>query len=123
MRRLWVIPFSLVVVLVALRPIPIIPIRFYYHEGRPTRWGRFVNATWARIFRTPIGPSFLAELETRGRKSGLARSVPIVIGDYEGEQYVVSMLGERSGWVPNIRAAGGRAAINHGTKRDVQLVE
>jgi hypothetical protein len=33
------------------------------------------------------------------------------------------MLGERSPWVRNIRAAGGAAAIKHGQRHDVHLVE
>jgi hypothetical protein len=46
-----------------------------------------------------------------------------VVADYDGEQYLVSMLGEKSGWVPNIRAAGGKAVLKHGRRREVDLVE
>jgi hypothetical protein len=33
------------------------------------------------------------------------------------------MLGERSPWVRNVRAAGGRVVIRHGRRRAVRLVE
>jgi hypothetical protein len=46
-----------------------------------------------------------------------------VIAEHEGERYLVSMLGERSPWVRNARAAGGRAVIRHGRRHKVRLVE
>jgi hypothetical protein len=33
------------------------------------------------------------------------------------------MLGERSNWPRNVRAAGGHAVLTHGRRRPVQLVE
>jgi hypothetical protein len=33
------------------------------------------------------------------------------------------MLGERSPWVHNVRAADGRAVLRHGVAREVRLVE
>lgn len=33
------------------------------------------------------------------------------------------MLGEGVGWVKNVRAAGGRAALRHGRREDVLLEE
>ena len=42
---------------------------------------------------------------------------------YGGRRYLVSMLGERSAWVHNVRAAGGRATIRHGRPQEVRLVE
>ena len=33
------------------------------------------------------------------------------------------MLGERSPWVHNVRAAGGRAVIRHGRRHEVRLIE
>jgi hypothetical protein len=41
-----------------------------------------------------------------GRRSGRVISFPVVIADYEGERYLVAMLGENANWVRNVRAAG-----------------
>jgi hypothetical protein len=40
-----------------------------------------------------------------------------------GERYLVSMLGEDTNWVRNIRAAGGRARLVHGRSEEVLLIE
>jgi hypothetical protein len=45
------------------------------------------------------------------------------MADYQGERYLVSMLGERSNWVRNVRAAGGRAVLRHGRREAVCLEE
>jgi hypothetical protein len=50
-------------------------------------------------------------------------SLPVVIADYEGERYLVAMLGEGTQWVTNIRAAGGRAVLRHGRREPVLLEE
>jgi hypothetical protein len=59
----------------------------------------------------------------RGRRSGRLVAVPAVIADYEGERYLVSMLGEQVNWVRNVRAAGGRAVLRHGRRERVRLEE
>jgi deazaflavin-dependent oxidoreductase (nitroreductase family) len=95
----------------------------FYRDGKPTGLGRTINGVWARVFGTGLLPSFLATIETVGRRSGRAYSAPVVIAEKDGEQYLVSMLGENSSWVRNARAAGGRAAIRHGSRREVILEE
>jgi hypothetical protein len=50
-------------------------------------------------------------------------SLPVVIADYEGERYLVSMLGEEAAWVANVRAAGGQAVLRHGRREPVVLEE
>jgi hypothetical protein len=42
---------------------------------------------------------------------------------YGGDRYLVSMLGHRSDWVQNVRAAGGEAAIKRGRVVQVHLTE
>ena len=61
--------------------------------------------------------------QVRGRRSGRGISFPVVIADYEGERYLVSMLGEDSNWVRNVRAAGGWAVLRHGRREAVLLEE
>ena len=62
-------------------------------------------------------------LEVRGRRSGKPVSFPVVIADYEGERYLVSMLGTEANWVRNLEADGNRAELRHGKKEAVTLVE
>ena len=47
----------------------------------------------------------------------------LVPAHYEGKRYLVSMLGDGSEWVQNIRAAGGEALIKRGRPRPIMLVE
>ncbi|GAB3888466.1 hypothetical protein GCM10029964_056160 [Kibdelosporangium lantanae] len=58
-----------------------------------------------------------------GRSTGRVISFPVVVADYEGERYLVSMLGERANWVRNVRAAEGRAVLRHGRREAVRLAE
>lgn len=101
----------------------VLPNSAFYAGRRPTRLGRLVNGVSAVLYNLPFLPHFLVSLETTGRRTGRPHTIPVVIADYAGGQYLVSMLGERSGWVPNIRAAGGRATLKHGRRREVDLVE
>jgi deazaflavin-dependent oxidoreductase (nitroreductase family) len=79
------------------------------------------NRASAIAFGAGIWPKRVAALEVRGRKSGRLISFPVVIADHEGERYLVAMLGERTNWVRNVRAAGGRAVLRHGAREAVLL--
>ncbi|MEV0431016.1 nitroreductase/quinone reductase family protein [Micromonospora sp. NPDC050495] len=94
-----------------------------YRGGRPQRWARVENRLWAILFAAGIMPKRAAALEVRGRKSGRLISFPVAIADYEGERYLVAMLGEKTNWVRNARAADGRCVLRHGRREDVRLVE
>jgi hypothetical protein len=54
---------------------------------------------------------------------GSHHSFPLVVADYEGDRYVVAMLGQNANWVRNVRAAGGRAVLRHGRRERVRLEE
>lgn len=97
--------------------------RLFYRNGRPNRGGRAFGAFWTAVSASRLSPSFMVALETTGHRSGIRRSIPVVLADYAGERYVVSMLGERSPWVRNVRDAGGRAVFRHGGRHEVRLVE
>jgi hypothetical protein len=97
--------------------------RLYYTGGRPNRLGRAVAQMSSAIYGTGLLPPFLVSLETTGYRTGRRHAIPVVLADHAGEQYIVSMLGTRSPSVRNIRAAGGRAIINHGKSREVHLEE
>ena len=47
----------------------------------------------------------------------------LVPAHYEGERYLVSMLGDGSEWVQNVRAAGGVTFIKRGPSHPIMLVE
>ena len=92
-----------------------------YRGGRATRSVRAVNRAQGFLHSMGIWPSRLATLEVRGRRTGRMVSLPVVIADYEGERYLVAMLGEGEGWVRNVIAAGGRAVLRHGRTERVRL--
>jgi deazaflavin-dependent oxidoreductase (nitroreductase family) len=51
----------------------------------------------------PLGPLWL--LETRGRKTGVVRAVPVTVARSGGHRWLVSIFGE-TGWVRNVRVSG-----------------
>jgi deazaflavin-dependent oxidoreductase (nitroreductase family) len=98
-------------------------LRWLYREGRPNRFARLQNRTTAIAFAAGILPKRAATLEVRGRRSGRVISFPVAIADFEGERYLVSMLGKNANWVRNLRAADGRAVLRHGRRESVHLEE
>lgn len=95
--------------------------RWLYRGGRPNRLGKFINNAWAAIAAWGAAPNYMARLVVRGRKSGRAISLPVVIAVIDSERYLVSMLGEQVDWVRNVRAAGGAAALEHGRREEITL--
>lgn len=97
--------------------------RWLYRGKRPNRLARLMNRAWAGLAAAGFGPDRLVTLEVKGRRTGRAVSFPVVVADYRGERYLVSMLGEDTNWVRNVRAAGGRAALRKGGRHPVRLTE
>lgn len=91
-----------------------------YRGGRPQRWARIENRLWAIVFAAGRW-NRVATLEVRGRKSGRLISFPVAITEHQGERYLVAMLGERTNWVANARAADGSAVLRQGRRRPVRL--
>ena len=50
-------------------------------------------------------------------------SFPVIVADYQGQRYLVAMLGQKTNWVRNLRADGGRAVLRSGGPESVSLVE
>ena len=98
-------------------------LRWLYRAGRPNVFARMQNRASAAAFAMGIWPRRAAALEVRGRVSGRVISLPVVIVDYEGERYLVSMLGENVDWVRNAKSAGGEAVLIHGITERVELQE
>jgi deazaflavin-dependent oxidoreductase (nitroreductase family) len=78
---------------------------------------------WARVYATGRSPWPVATLEVVGRKSGKPVRLPVVIADLDGERYLVSMLGENTNWVRNVRSAGHMAVLVQGRRTDISLDE
>jgi deazaflavin-dependent oxidoreductase (nitroreductase family) len=99
-------------------------LRWIYRGAGPNRLGLVLNRVQTWLTAAGIGPERGQTLEVRGRSSGQPRTVPVVVADLGGRRYLVSMLGERAGWVANVRAAQGAATlIARRDREDVRLVE
>ena len=98
-------------------------LRFFYRNWRPTSFGRMWNRAIASACGLGLLPDILVTLLVRGRRSGRLRTNVLVALSYEGQRYLVSMLGEESDWVRNVRAARGAAFIKRGRMRPVMLTE
>jgi len=97
--------------------------RWLYRGKRPNRLARLINGAWAKLASAGLAPGRLARLEVTGRRTGRTIAFPVVVADYQGDRYLVSMLGEDTNWVRNVRAAGGRAVLRHGRRERVHLEE
>src|SRR6266496_3393881 len=97
--------------------------RWMYRSGRPNRLAAFLNGIWRLVGLAGLPPHRLNTLEVRGRRTGRPTSFPVVVADYQGERYLVAMLGEGVNWVANVRAAGGQAVLRHGHREAVRLEE
>lgn len=97
--------------------------RWMYRSGRPNWVARPQNRLSSILFGAGLLPRRAASLEVTGRRSGRTISFPVVVADWEGGEYLVSMLGEQANWVKNVRAAAGTAALRHGRREHVMLEE
>lgn len=63
--------------------------------GHPNRLARLMNRSAERQYSIwLLSPHRAVTLEVRGRVSGRTISFPVVVADHDGQQYLVSMLGE-----------------------------
>ena len=97
-------------------------LRWLYRTGRPNLFARVQNWLSACAFAAGIMPRRVAALGIRGRRSGRLIWFPIVLTEFDGRRYVVSMLGANVNWVRNLTAADGRAVLRHGRRETVRLV-
>jgi deazaflavin-dependent oxidoreductase (nitroreductase family) len=92
-----------------------------YRGGRPNPVARIFGRATASLASVGLSPRRLVTLQVRGRRSGRVISLPVVVADYQGERYLVAMLGQGANWVRNVEAAGGAAVIRHGRRETVSL--
>ena len=98
-------------------------LRLFYRDWRPTRLGKLVTGALAWLSGLGLTPRVLLTLQARGRRSGRLHSNVLVVTKHDGQRYLVSMLGDGSEWVRNVRAAGGEAFVKRGRSRPVRLTE
>jgi deazaflavin-dependent oxidoreductase (nitroreductase family) len=98
-------------------------LRFFYRDWRPTRLGKLVTRALAWVSGLGLTPPLLLTLQVKGRRSGRLRNTVLVVAEHDGQRYLVSMLGDGSEWVRNVRAAGGEAIVKRGRSRPVRLTE
>jgi deazaflavin-dependent oxidoreductase (nitroreductase family) len=82
-------------------------------EFRMSRADRVGNAVFSMLARAGIGPAHL--LTTRGRKTGLLRTNPVILVEQGKQRWLVAPYGDVS-WVLNARAAG-RVTLRRGRDR------
>ncbi len=98
-------------------------LRAMYPGGRANSTGRRFARIWATVLGTGLASRRWVTLEVVGRRTGRLTRFPLGMADWQGDWYLVPMLGENCNWVRNVRAAGGLATIRHGRARACRLVE
>jgi len=105
----------------SLKTFGTIPVSWFYKSGRATGLGQAFSRFWSAWASFGLPPRRQVGLEVKGRRTGRPHTLALVIAGHEGEQYLVSMLGECE-WVKNVRASG-EAHIISGRRRKVKLEE
>ena len=129
MRKAIVVALSFVGLIAAGLFLP--PKSWFYQNRRPPRLGKAVNRLWVWTASLGLTPSSwpgkprigTVGLEVIGRRSGQPRSSVVTWVELDSERYFVSMLGERTDWVRNVRAAQGHAVIRHRSREEALLEE
>jgi deazaflavin-dependent oxidoreductase (nitroreductase family) len=104
------------------RTFVVIPVSWFYKGGRATALGRAFSRFWAAWASLGLPPRRQRALEVKGRRTGRPHMLALVVARHEGQEYLVSMLGDGE-WVKNVRAAGGEAYLISGRRRKVSLQE
>ena len=86
-------------------------LRAMYAGGRADKTARRFARLWAAVFARGLMPKRWVTLEVTGRHSGRPTRFPLGMADWQGEWYLVPMLGGECNWVRNVRAAGGQATL------------
>jgi deazaflavin-dependent oxidoreductase (nitroreductase family) len=104
------------------RTFLVLPTSWFYREGKATPLGRAFSRFYVKWASLGLPPRRQVGLEVKGRKTGRPHRLALVVARYDGEDYLVSMVGEGE-WVKNLRAAGGKATLISGRRREVSLEE
>ncbi|MEV4247140.1 nitroreductase/quinone reductase family protein [Streptosporangium canum] len=86
--------------------------RRMYRGGRPNAFMRCVNRVDVLVYGFRLlSPRHGAVLKVVGRRSGSLTSLPVVVTEHRGAEFLVSMLGPDANWVRNVQAADGKAVL------------
>jgi len=91
-----------------------------YRPPRP--WVARINRTAGRLAAFGLSPRNTVSVEVPGRKTGRLRRTALVLAEYDGNRYLVSLAGEAE-WVRNVRANGYRAVLRRWRRHNVRLEE
>ena len=98
--------------------------RRMYRGDRPGTLARVLNRASEWMYSAGVlSPGYAMTLEVAGRRTGRPVKLPIVVAEFEGQRYLVSMLGPAAGWVHNVSAAHGRAFLHRRGREAVLLTE
>lgn len=97
--------------------------QWMYRNGRPHTLARILNRAQAIVHARGLIAEHFVTLEVVGRKSGKPIRFPLVVAVVDGQNYLVSMLGNEANWVRNVRSAAGKATLYHGIREAVLLTE
>ena len=92
-----------------------------YRGNRPNPVAGILGRATAALASAGLSPRRLVTLQVQGRHSGRLISLPVVVADYQGEGYLVAMLGASANRVRNVEADSGVAVLRHGRPETVQL--
>ncbi|HET9140768.1 nitroreductase/quinone reductase family protein [Actinophytocola sp.] len=98
-------------------------LRAMYVGGRGDTTARRFARFWARVHAMGLLPRRWVTLEVPGRRSGRLARFPLGMADWNGQWYLVSMLGERCDWVRNVRAADGLVVLRRRQALACRLIE
>jgi hypothetical protein len=98
-------------------------LRFFYRDWHPTQFGRLWSRVVAWVSGLGLTPQILLTLQVKNRSTGRLCATILVSALCQGQRYIVSMLGNDSEWVQNVRAAGGKAFVKRGRSHPVMLTE
>jgi deazaflavin-dependent oxidoreductase (nitroreductase family) len=105
------------------RPFSDDELREMYVGGRGNETARRFSRLWSRVFGWGALPRRWVTLEVVGRRSGNTVRFPLGMADWDGDWFLVSMLGEGCNWVRNVRAAGGEVVLRRRRAVPCQLAE
>lgn len=98
-------------------------VRAMYPGGRADAAARRMSRWWAWVIRLGLLPQRWVTLEVPGRRTGFRTRFPLGMADWEGQWYLVPMLGARCNWVQNVRAADGQVILRRRRGVPCQLAE
>jgi hypothetical protein len=94
-----------------------------YRGGRPNRLARVINRISANQYSAGLSPGHWVTLEVPGRRTGRLISFPVVVADYEGERYLVAMLGQNTKRGAQCPCRTRTVVLRHRRRNAVRLAE